>query len=360
MQAIIWENDKLRLLDQTILPLKKEYVTCTNYREVADAIRTMKVRGAPAIGVSAAYGMALAAREIKAGSREEFLGQLEAASKALFETRPTAVNLRWALERMMNLARSTESWQDLPRILAEEARRIEEEDLEVNRRMGRYGAELLPDKATVLTHCNAGALATVGYGTALGVIRAAVEMGKDIKVFADETRPFLQGARLTVFELMEDKISVTLITDNMAGWVMKLGKVDAVLVGADRIAANGDTANKIGTYSVAVLAKENNVPFYVVAPTSTFDLTIKTGEEIPIEERNPREVVEVLGQRIAPEGVAVFNPAFDVTPAKYISGIVTENGVARPPYEESLRALAAKSGGPKGSARGMGGSTGRR
>lgn len=360
MQAIIWENDKLRLLDQTILPLKKEYVTCTNYREVADAIRTMKVRGAPAIGVSAAYGMALAAREIKAGSREEFLGELEKAAKVLFETRPTAVNLRWALERMMNLARSTESWHDLPEILAEEARRIEEEDIEVNRRMGRYGAELLPDKATVLTHCNAGALATAGYGTALGVIRAAVEMGKDIRVFADETRPFLQGARLTAFELMEDKIPVTLITDNMAGWVMKLGKVDAVLVGADRIAANGDTANKIGTYSVAVLAKENDVPFYVVAPTSTFDLTIKTGEEIPIEERSSREVVEVLGQRIAPEGVAVFNPAFDVTPAKYISAIVTENGVARPPYEESLRALVAKSGGPKGSARGMGGSTDRR
>lgn len=360
MQAIIWENDKLRLLDQTILPLKKEYVTCTNYREVADAIRTMKVRGAPAIGVSAAYGMALAAREIKAGSREEFLGELEKAAKVLFETRPTAVNLRWALERMMNLARSTESWQDLPEILAEEARRIEEEDIEVNRRMGRYGAELLPDKATVLTHCNAGALATAGYGTALGVIRAAVEMGKDIRVFADETRPFLQGARLTAFELMEDKIPVTLITDNMAGWVMKLGKVDAVLVGADRIAANGDTANKIGTYSVAVLAKENDVPFYVVAPTSTFDLTIKTGEEIPIEERSSREVVEVLGQRIAPEGVAVFNPAFDVTPAKYISAIVTENGVARPPYGESLRALVAKSGGPKGSARGMGGSTDRR
>lgn len=356
MQAIIWENDKLRLLDQTILPLRKEYVTCTNYKEVADAIRTMKVRGAPAIGVSAAYGMALAAREIRAGSREELMAELEKASKVLLETRPTAVNLRWALERMMNLARSAEDWQELPRILAEEARRIEEEDIEVNRRMGRHGAELLPEKATVLTHCNAGALATAGYGTALGVIRAAVEMGKDIKVFADETRPFLQGARLTAFELMEDKIPVTLITDNMAGWVMKLGKVDAVLVGADRIAANGDTANKIGTYSVAVLAKENNVPFYVVAPSSTFDLSIETGEDIPIEERNPREVVEVLGQRIAPEGVAVFNPAFDVTPAKYITGIVTENGVARPPYEDSLRVLAEKSGVPRGSARGMGGS----
>lgn len=342
MQAIIWEGNKLQLLDQTVLPLEKRYVTCTNYQEVADAIRSMKVRGAPAIGVSAAYGLALAAKGIRAKDRKDFLTELHQAADTLLATRPTAVNLAWALERMIKAAENEADWQNLPERLAETARQLEEEDIAANRRLGRFGAELLPDKVTILTHCNAGALATAGYGTALGVIRAAKEMGKDVQVYADETRPFLQGARLTAFELMEDGIPVTLITDNMAGHVMHTGRIDCVIVGADRIAANGDTANKIGTYSVAVLARENNIPFYVAAPVSTLDLSLDSGEQIPIEERSEKEVVEVFGQRIAPIGVKVYNPAFDVTPARYITAIITEKGIARPHFDISLRRLAAE------------------
>ncbi|HYH10351.1 MAG TPA: S-methyl-5-thioribose-1-phosphate isomerase [Thermoanaerobaculia bacterium] len=315
-----WDGNTLFLLDQRLLPREEVWVACRTAPEVAEAIRTMIVRGAPAIGVSAAFGMAMAAQQGE---------ELAQAAEVLKRSRPTAVNLAWAVDRMLDAS------GDLTR----EAERILEEDVAANRAIGRHGAMLLGESVTVLTHCNAGALATGGYGTALGVIRAAVELGKRVAVFADETRPYLQGARLTAWELQQDNIDVTLITDNMSGHFFQQGKFDAVVVGADRIAANGDTANKIGTYTVAVLANAHGVPFYVAAPVSTIDRNCPSGAQIPIEERSAEEVTEVFGTRIAPEGIAVRHPAFDVTPAKLISAIITERGVLRFPYEESIRKL---------------------
>lgn len=341
LKTIRWTGESLELLDQTRLPQVKDYIVCTSYRDVRDAIRDMKVRGAPAIGVSAAYGMVLAAYECEtqADSKDAFLECLAGRAAYLISARPTAVNLEWAVTKMLDKARETDDLAEIPEALAKLAEEIEREDLEVCRRIGKHGAELLGSSATVLTHCNAGSLATAGYGTALGVVRAAVEAGKKIQVYADETRPFLQGARLTAFELMEDDIPVTLITDNMAGYVMSLGIIDCVIVGADRIAANGDVANKIGTYSLAVLAREHNIPFYAAAPISTFDFDIKSGSEIRIEERDGKEVTEILGQRIAPEGVRVFNPAFDVTPHQYVAAIITERGIIHSPCSESIKKL---------------------
>jgi methylthioribose-1-phosphate isomerase len=318
VEPIRWHGDSLELLDQRRLPREVVYLSCHTPAEVASAIRDMVVRGAPAIGVSAAFGIALAAR------RGE---DVPAAAALLRASRPTAVNLGWALDRMLRASD-----------YAEEAQRIFDEDVAANRRIGRFGAELLGAKATVLTHCNAGALATAGYGTALGVIRAAIESGKRIAVFADETRPYLQGARLTAWELQQENIDVTLITDNMSGHFFQQGAFDAVIVGADRIAANGDTANKIGTYTVAVLANAHGVPFYVAAPWSTVDLACPDGSAIPIEERSAKEVTEMFGRSFAPEGVAVRHPAFDVTPAALITAIITDRGVHRAPYPESLAA----------------------
>ncbi|MBZ5583748.1 MAG: S-methyl-5-thioribose-1-phosphate isomerase [Acidobacteriia bacterium] len=337
-ETIQWTPDGVVMIDQTRLPLEEKYVTCRTYQEVAAAIRDMIIRGAPAIGVAAAMGVALGA--LHAGEAD-FDRQFETICDTLAATRPTAVNLFWAIERMKRLYLSLRGrpGDEIRRALVEEAQRIRGEDIEICRAIGRNGAGLVPDGKTVLTHCNAGALATAGYGTALGVIRAAVECGKRLDVFADETRPFLQGARLTVWELDQDGIASTLITDNMAGHFLKSGRIGCVVVGADRIAANGDVANKIGTYSVAVLARENGVPFYVAAPISTLDLTLASGDRIPIEQRAASEVTHILGRQVAPTGIPAENPAFDVTPARYVTAIVTERGVARPPYEESLREL---------------------
>jgi methylthioribose-1-phosphate isomerase len=332
IETIRWSEEGVVMIDQTRLPREEVYVTCRDYREVAQAIRTMVIRGAPAIGVAAAMGVALG---VLHGA------EFETVCDTLAATRPTAVNLFWALQRMKRLYASLRgrSISEIRERLVAEALAMRLEDIAINQAMGRQGAALIPDGKTVLTHCNAGALATAGYGTALGVIRAAIAAGKKIDVFADETRPFLQGARLTVWELQHDGIPTTLITDNMAGYFLKSGRIGCVLVGADRIAANGDVANKIGTYSVAVLAKENSVPFYVAAPVSTLDLTLASGDDIPIEQRSPAEVTHLFGVPVAPEGVAVENPAFDVTPHRYVSAIITERGVARPPYTESLRRL---------------------
>ena len=332
IETIKWCPDGVVMIDQTRLPSEEIYVTCRTYIEVADAIRTMIIRGAPAIGVAAAMGVALGFAE---GA------DFETICAELASTRPTAVNLFWGIERMRKLYASIRhlSPDQIRDRLITEAKLVCEEDIEINRAIGRHGAPLVPDGRTVLTHCNAGALATAGYGTALGVVRAAVEAGKKIDVFADETRPFLQGARLTVWELQRDGIRATLITDNMAGHFLHAGKIGCVVVGADRIAANGDVANKIGTYGVAVLAKENNIPFYVAAPISTLDLTLSDGTQIPIEERSAAEVTHVHGVRMAPEGIEVCNPAFDVTPNRYVTAIITEKGVARAPYNESLRGL---------------------
>ncbi len=343
-RTIDYKNGEVIMIDQRKLPAREVYNHYKNYREVGRAIKTMVIRGAPAIGVAAAYGMAQTARNCAGLDGKKFRKNLEKARKHLAGTRPTAVNLFWALERMMKIA--DENGDRTPKQIAEamekEARKIHREDVEVCESMGRHGAKLLPKKCTVLTHCNAGALATADYGTALGVIRAAKEAGKDVRVFADETRPFLQGARLTTWELMKDGIDVTLITDNMAAHFMKKGVIDAVVVGTDRTMANGDVANKIGTYGVAVLAKVHNIPFYVAAPTSTIDLECPSEAECPIEERDPKEVTQVFGKVIAPDGVKVENPAFDVTPAKYVTAIVTENGVARAPYRKSLRGLVKR------------------
>jgi methylthioribose-1-phosphate isomerase len=332
------------MIDQTRLPAEENYVTCRTYTEVADAIRTMVIRGAPAIGVAAAMGVALGVAQADPASLD---AQFETICASLASTRPTAVNLFWGIDRMKRLYGSIRNLpfdQIRDRLIAE-AKLVCEEDIEINRAIGRHGAPLVPDGKTVLTHCNAGALATAGYGTALGVVRAAVEAGKEIDVFADETRPFLQGARLTVWELQRDDIPATLITDNMAGHFLHAGRIGCVIVGADRIAANGDVANKIGTYGVAVLAKENGVPFYVAAPVSTLDLTLPDGSHIPIEERGAAEVTHMHGIRVAPEGTNVRNPAFDVTPNRYVTAIITEQGVARSPYNESLWKLAARSSG---------------
>jgi methylthioribose-1-phosphate isomerase len=341
--TIRWEDDAVVLIDQRVLPTREEYVRCRDAGAVADAIRDMVVRGAPAIGVTAAMGIALGLKKSRARDALALRAEMDSLSGMLAATRPTAVNLFWAIDRMKRkFEELLPEGVDATRAgMEKEAIAIHREDIEMNRRMGAYGEKLLPDGARILTHCNAGALATAGYGTALGMMRAAVEAGKRISVFSDETRPFLQGARLTAWELMKDGIPVTLITDNMAGSLMAKGEIDCAIVGADRIAGNGDVANKIGTYTVAVLAKEHGIPFYVVAPTSTFDLSLSSGNEIPIEERNPLEVTHVQGVRIAPEGVRIVNPAFDVTPNRLVTAIVCENGVARAPYTESLRRLAS-------------------
>ncbi len=331
--TVEWKNGKVRILDQSRLPERVEFLECQDARAVEQAIRELKVRGAPAIGVTAALGIALGAQSVKTGKYDEFVKEVSEISSRLAATRPTAVNLFWAIERMQ---RRVAEWRahsvvEIKRMLVEEAQRILDEDIAMNKAIGRHGAALLEDGQTVLTHCNAGALATAGYGTALGVIRAAWEQGKHVRVVADETRPVLQGARLTAWELMQDKIPVTLITDNMAGALMRQGRIQVCVVGADRIAANGDVANKIGTYSVAVLATAHGIPFYVAAPHSTIDLATPSGDRIPIEERRPEEVTSLYsGRPTAPSGVAVLNPAFDVTPANYVTGIITEKGVFKP------------------------------
>ena len=341
IKPILFENGKLLLLDQRLLPVEEVWLEYTDYREIAEAIRSMVVRGAPAIGVTAAFGAALGAREISSGDFDGFFAEFEQVCALLGATRPTAVNLFWALQRMKDCARANRSLPlaELKARLLAEALEMAAEDERINRAMGGHGAALIPDGARVLTHCNAGALATAGYGTALGVIRAAVEAGKKVAVLADETRPWLQGARLTAWELQRDNIPVTLICDNMAGYLMSQGEIDCVIVGADRIAANGDTANKIGTYTVAVLAREHGLPFYVAAPISTIDLSLATGKLIPIEERDRREVTHSGERQLAPDGVAVRNPAFDVTPARLISAIITERGIARGDYQTQLRQL---------------------
>jgi methylthioribose-1-phosphate isomerase len=338
IETIQWTPAGVVMIDQTKLPREEVYVTCTTYEEVADAIRTMVIRGAPAIGVAAAMGVALGVLHADPAHLD---GEFEHICDTLAATRPTAVNLFWGIERMKCVFGDVrgEPIESIRERLVREAQQVRLEDIAINEAIGRNGMDLIPDRKTVLTHCNAGALATAGYGTALGMVRAAISSGKTIDVFADETRPFLQGARLTVWELQHDGIPTTLITDNMAGHFLKSGRIGCVVVGADRIAANGDVANKIGTYSVAVLAKENGVPFYVAAPISTLDLTLASGDEIPIEQRAPTEVTHVFGVAVAPEGIPAENPAFDVTPSRYVTAIITERGVARAPYEHSLRAL---------------------
>ncbi|MDP8980385.1 MAG: S-methyl-5-thioribose-1-phosphate isomerase [Acidobacteriota bacterium] len=337
IETIQWTSAGVVMIDQTRLPREETYVTCTTYREVAEAIRGMVIRGAPAIGVAAAMGVAIGMRD--AATEAEF----EEICATLAATRPTAVNLFWAIDRMRRRYQELRGTPlpELREALIQESQRIRLEDIAINECIGRNGAPLVPDHKTVLTHCNAGALATAGYGTALGVIRAAIASGKHIDVYADETRPFLQGARLTVWELQHDGIPATLITDNMAGHFLHSGRIGCVVVGADRIAANGDVANKIGTYSVAVLAHENGVPFYVAAPVSTLDLTLASGEQIPIEQRASSEVTHLFGMAVAPEGTEVQNPAFDVTPHRYVTAIITERGVARAPYTESLSKLVS-------------------
>jgi methylthioribose-1-phosphate isomerase len=345
LPTIEWKDDAVMMIDQRKLPSVEVYVTCKTANDVAKAIKTMVIRGAPAIGVAAAMGIALGMRRSKATGTKQFTNEFQKLCDVMAATRPTAVNLFWAIERMKRsfaaAAQSGCAVDELKARLETEARTIHDEDVQSCRDMGAFGAELVPEEARILTHCNAGALATAGYGTALGVIRAAAERGKKVAVLADETRPFLQGARLTAWELVKDGIDTTVITDNMAGSMMRLGHVDLVVVGADRIAANGDVANKIGTYGVAVLAREHSIPFYVAAPLSTIDLNTPDGSRIPIEERNDREVTHVGSARLTPEGAHIRNPAFDVTPAKYVTAIITERGIARAPYEESLPRLAA-------------------
>jgi methylthioribose-1-phosphate isomerase len=335
--AVQWVSGKVRIIDQTLLPREEVYVELSDYRDMASAIKEMRIRGAPAIGVAAAYGMALGAQETEAKSKEEFLVKLRSISETLASTRPTAVNLFWALDRMNRVAEAGNDVAEIKATLLAEAKRIDAENEEADRKLSSYGAELIKDGFSILTHCNAGALATAGYGTALGVIKAAKEQGKNIHVFAAETRPRLQGARLTAWELKQEGIPFTLIADTMTGHFLFTGKIDCVVVGADRIVANGDVANKIGTYNIAVLAMENGVPFYVAAPNSTIDLSLSSGEEIPIEERSHEEVTHFGGIPIAPERVQVANPAFDITPHRYISAIITEQGIIREPYIESLK-----------------------
>ncbi len=353
IRTLFWQDNAVVMIDQKALPLEERTLVCTRYEDVIAAINDLTVRGAPAIGVAAALGIALGARQIQAATPEAFQRDFMAICDAFARTRPTARNLFWAIERMQGCfekalaseaaitsSKNSEaivfSPEKITQALVAEAIWICEEDIAINRKMGANGRSLIKDGDRILTHCNAGALATAGYGTALGVMRAACEEGKKIHVFVDETRPVLQGARLTAWELMKENIPATLITDNMAGFLMQRGKIDLVITGADRIAANGDTANKIGTYTLAVLAKENNIPFYIVAPRSTIDLSVKTGDEIPIEERSSDEVVSFQGARSAPFGMPVYNPAFDITPHHYITAIVTEAGVVRPPFEKNL------------------------
>jgi methylthioribose-1-phosphate isomerase len=344
IQTLEWTTAGVRFLDQTKLPTEEVYVTCKSYQEVADVIRRMVVRGAPAIGVAAAMGIALGVESSQAQTADELKRELDEICRVIGETRPTAVNLFWAIRRLEEKFESLRArpLAEIKQELIEEARRMHAEDISINQAMGRHGAVLMPTRGGVLTHCNAGALATCGYGTALGVVRAAVAQGKKIHVYAGETRPFLQGSRLTAWELLKDGIPTTVISDNMSGAVMRQGKIGAVIVGADRIAANGDVANKIGTYTVAVLAKEHAIPCYVAAPISTIDLLTPEGSKIPIEQRDPSEVTHIAGKRITPPGVEVENPAFDVTPARLVTAIVTECGIARAPYEQSLAALVER------------------
>ena len=341
LKTLEWKKNKLFLLDQTRLPQTEVYRPCASYQDVAAAIKKMVVRGAPAIGVAAAFGMALGARQVKTKNPTVFNREMRKVAGTLIATRPTAVNILWAVERMKRVCEKSLQ-QGIPAVkeeLLKEALQIRREDVETNREMGRQGQMLIPDGSSVLTHCNAGVLATAGYGTALGVIRAAVEAGKRLHVFVDETRPFLQGTRLTAWELMKDRIPCTLIADNMAGALMAQGKIHLAIVGADRIAANGDVANKIGTYSVARLCQVHRIPFYVAAPLSTVDLAIGKGEEIPIEQRPEKELTDFCGRRIAPNGVRVLNPAFDVTPHRYIQAIITEKGVVQKPFKSGLKKL---------------------
>src|SRR5690348_8605700 len=345
IQTLEWTDKGVRFIDQTKLPTEEVYVTCSTHEQVADVIRNMVVRGAPAIGVAAGMGIALGVKNSQAESAADLKRDFDAICDVIGKTRPTAVNLFWAIRRMQEKFERIRI-RPIPQIkqtLIEEAQRMHAEDIAANQAMGRHGATLMPSAGGVLTHCNAGALATAGYGTALGVIRAAVEQGKKINVYADETRPFLQGARLTAWELVKDGIPTTVISDNMSGAMMRQGKIGAVIVGADRIAANGDVANKIGTYTVAVLAKEHGIPFYVAAPISTVDLETPDGSKIPIEQRSAAEVTHIAGKVITPAGVQIENPAFDVTPAKYVTAIVTERGIARAPYGESLKELVNQS-----------------
>lgn len=343
IKTVEWTSGGVCFIDQTRLPREEVYVTCKTYQEVATAIRDMIVRGAPAIGVSAAMGIALGMMQSPASDAQALSREFDQIAKVIGETRPTAVNLFWAIRRMREKFDSVAGQPpaQIKAALVHEAQQMHREDIAANQAMGRYGATLMPASGGVLTHCNAGALATCGYGTALGVLRAAIESGKKLHVFADETRPFLQGARLTAWELTKDGIPTTLIADNMAGAIMRQGKIKAVVVGADRIAANGDVANKIGTYTVAVLAKEHGIPFYVAAPWSTVDMNTPGGEQIPIEQRPHHEITHHAGKQLAPEGVLVENPAFDVTPNKYVTAIITDRGIARAPYAQALKELAS-------------------
>ncbi len=346
LPTIEWQDDGVVMVDQRKLPAQEVYVHCKTAKEVARAINKMVIRGAPAIGVAAAMGLALGMTRSKAKGTSQLAAEFYKLSELMAGTRPTAVNLFWAIERMKRVfsdaARSGQSTDEIKDAIVTEAKRVHDEDVASCRALGAHGEAVVPDDACVLTHCNAGALATGGYGTALGVIRAAVECGKRLVVFADETRPFLQGARLTAWELMRDGIDTTVITDSMAGPLMREGKVDIVVVGADRIAANGDVANKIGTYTVAILAREHGVPFYVAAPVSTVDFAMPDGTKIPIEERSEREITHIGSLRVTPEGARVWNPAFDVTPHRFIAGIITEHGICRPPYTESLKAFSGR------------------
>ena len=343
IRTIFWEDNTVVMIDQNALPQEERYLRCRHFTEVVMAIKDLTIRGAPAIGVAAAMGIALGMLSVSFSSKEDLKTAFQEICAQFSRTRPTARNLFWAIERMKKrFAEAPLSHPDkIKQTLVDEAIRICEEDIAINRRMGIHGRSLIQDGDTILTHCNAGALATAGYGTALGVIRAACEEGKRIHVFIDETRPVLQGARLTAWELMKENIPATLITDNMAGFLMKQGRISKVIVGADRIAANGDVANKIGTYSLAVLAKEHQIPFYIAAPVSTIDMSVPNGDEIPIEERNREEVTTIRGVQVAPEGVDVYNPAFDVTPNCYLTAIITEGGIAVPPYQESIKRLTS-------------------
>src|SRR5438309_4359189 len=342
IKTLEWTSQGIRFIDQTRLPREEVFVTCGTYQEVATAIRDMIVRGAPAIGVAAAMGIALGVKQSTAPDIASLRTEFGQICRMMGQTRPTAVNLFWAIRRMQQTfeAAAPQGVHQVKVNLVDEAQKMLVEDIAANEAMGRHGATLMPSSGGVLTHCNAGALATCGYGTALGIIRSAIASGKKLHVFADETRPFLQGSRLTAWELMKDGIPTNVISDNMAGAMMKQGKIGAVVVGADRVAANGDVANKIGTYTLAVLAKEHAIPFYVAAPFSTIDLETSNGSTIPIEQRNPREVTPFAGKAVTPEGVEIENPAFDVTPGKYVTAIITERGIARAPYNESLRKLA--------------------
>ena len=336
VKTIEWIEGRLRILNQARLPQEQSFVDLANYQDVAVAIKGMNVRGAPAIGIAAAYGIALGGQAITAANKVEYLTQLNQVIQTLAATRPTAVNLFQAIDRMKRVAARGKNIAEIKRMLIDEAKQIHNEEIEATRRLSQMGAELIKDGFTILTHCNAGFLATAGYGTALGVIKAAKEQRKRVSVIATETRPLLQGARLTAWELKQENISVTLITDSMAGYFMRQGKIDCVIVGADRIAANGDVANKIGTYTLAVLARENDIPFYVAAPTTTIDFSLVSGDEIPIEQRNPGEVTHIQGVLIAPQGIDAANPAFDITPHNYISAIITERGIIKEPYWEEL------------------------